>query len=159
MRSTSSGACPLRAHVDPRLLRFSAGATALVLAVVLLLVDPVRPLALGLLASQVAVFAFTAFVSFQWSVWAQLFARVIWPRIAAPVELMDARPPRFAQFIGFVLTAPALITFVVGVDVAGYGLTAVAFGLTALNASTGLCLGCKAYQLGRGRTRGNDQRS
>ena len=147
MRSPSVGACPLRGQVDPRLLRFSAGATASVLAVVLLIVDVARPFALFLLASQVAVFAFTAFVSFQWSLWAQIFARVIWPRIGAPAELADARPPRFAQLIGFVVTALALITFALGADVAGYGLTALAFGLVALNASTGVCLGCKAYQL------------
>ena len=141
------GACPLRAHVDPRLTRFSAGATAAVLAIVLLIVDVARPLGLGLLASQVAVFAFTAFVSFQWSLWAQIYARFIWPRIGAPNELEDARPHRFAQFFGFVFTALALILFVVGLDVAGYTLTALAFGLAALNASTGLCLGCKAYVL------------
>jgi len=140
-------ACPLRAHVDPRLGRFSAGATAGVLAVVLLIVDVARPLGLGLLASQVAVFGFTAFVSFQWSVWAQIYARVIWPRMGAPSHLEDARPPRFAQLIGFVVTALALIFFVASVDVAAYSLTALAFGLAALHASTGLCVGCKAYSL------------
>jgi hypothetical protein len=139
--------CPLRGRVDPRLVRFSAGATACTLAVALLIMDVARPLGLGLLASQVAVFAFTAFVSFQWSVWAQIFARFIWPRIEPPTELEDARPPRFAQFFGFVFTALALIFFVVGVDVAGYGLTALALGVSVLNASTGLCLGCKAYLL------------
>ncbi|MGH8966667.1 MAG: DUF4395 domain-containing protein [Actinomycetes bacterium] len=147
MPSTSFYACPLRGQVDPRLLRFSAAATASVLAVVLLVIDVARPLGLGLLASQVAVFAFTAFVSFQWSLWAQIFARVIWPRIGAPAELEDARPPRFAQFVGFVFTALALTNFALGVDVAGYGLTALAFGAAALNASTGQCLGCKAYLL------------
>ena len=147
MAGTRITACPLRAQVDPRLLRFSAGATASVLAVVLIIVDVARPLGLGLLASQTAVFAFTAFVSFQWSVWAQIFARLIWPRIGAPSELEDARPPRFAQFLGFVLTALALAFFAVDVDVAGYSLTALTFGVAALNASTGLCLGCKAYLL------------
>ncbi len=147
MPPASVYACPLRSQVDPRLLRFSAGATASVLGVVLLVVEVARPLALGLLASQVAVFAFTGFVSFQWSVWAQIFSRVIWPRIGAPAELEDARPPRFAQCVGFSFTAGALITFLVGVDVAGYGLTALAFGGTVLNAATGLCLGCKAYLL------------
>jgi Domain of unknown function (DUF4395) len=147
MPSTRLGACPLRAQIDPRLLRFSAGATASVLAVVLLIVDVARPLGLGLLASQVAVFAFTAFVSFQWSLWAQIFARAIWPRIGAPTELEDARPPRFAQFVGFVCTTLALINFAPSVDVAGYGFTALAFGAAALNASTGLCLGCKVYLL------------
>src|SRR5262245_59811726 len=147
MPGTGFAACPLRGQVDPRLLRFSAGATASVLAVVLLIVDVAQPLGLGLLATQVAVFAFTAFVSFQWSVWAQIFARVIWPRLGAPAELEDARPPRFAQFVGFVFTALALITFVIDVEVVGYGLTALAFGVAALNAATGLCLGCKAYHL------------
>ena len=147
MPGSSIGACPLRAQVDPRLLRFSAGATAGVLAVVLLIVDGARPWGLGLLASQVAVFAFTAFVSFQWSLWAQIYARFIWPRIDPPTALEDARPPRFAQFIAFVFTALALIFFAAGIDVAGYSLTALAFGVAALNAATGLCLGCKAYPL------------
>jgi hypothetical protein len=144
-------ACPLRARVDPRLLRFSAGATATVLAAVLLVMGAVRPLGLFLLATQVAVFGFTAFISFQWSVWAQIFARLIWPRIAAPTSLEDARPPRFAQGIGFVLTAAALITFIIGFDIAGYVLTVVAFGMVAVNALTGFCLGCKAYPLFRRR--------
>ena len=133
MPSLRLSVCPLRGRVDPRLLRFSAGATACTLAVVLLIMDVVRPLGFGLLASQVAVFAFTAFVSFQWSLWAQIFARFIWRRIEPPTELEDARPPRFAQFFGFVLTALALIFFVVSIDVPGYGLTALAFGVSALN--------------------------
>ena len=147
MAGANPYACPLRGQVDPRLLRFSAGATAGVLAVVLLLVDVARPLSLGLLASQVAVFGFTAFVSFQWSLWAQIYARFIWPRVDAPNELEDARPPRFAQLVGFVFTGSALILFAFGVDVAGYSLTALALGLAALNAATGLCVGCKAYAL------------
>jgi hypothetical protein len=147
MTGIRPGACPLRTRVDPRLIRFSAGATAGVLAVVLLIVDVARPWGLGLLASQAAVFAFTAFVSFQWSVWAQIYAHFIWPRIGAPTELEDARPPRFAQLVGFVFTALALTFFVVGADVAGYSLTALAFTVAALNAATGLCLGCKAYLL------------
>jgi uncharacterized membrane protein YidH (DUF202 family) len=51
------------------------------------------------------------------------------------------------QFVGFVFTALALITFAFGVDVAGYGFMAFVFGVAALNASIGLCLGCKACHL------------
>ncbi len=141
--------CPLRDQVDPRLQRFSAGATACALAVVLLTAEAARPLALGLLASQVAVFGFTAFVSFQWSVWAQIYARVIWPRIGPPSELVDARPARFAQFLGFVITSSALILYVIGNDVGGHALTALVLGTATLNAATGLCLGCRAYRLVR----------
>ena len=95
------------------------------------------------------MFAFTAFVSFQWSLWAQIYARFIWPRIGPPTALEDARPARFAQVFGFLFTALALTFFILGQDVAGYTLTALAFGLAALDASTGLCLGCKAYLLVR----------
>jgi Domain of unknown function (DUF4395) len=149
MGSIGITSCPLRGQVDPRALRFSAAATASVLAVVLFTVGLARPLALGLLGSQVAVFGFTAFASLHWSVWAQIFARFIWPRIGAARELEDARPARFAQFIGFVLTASALLGFVIGVDGIGYGLTAVAVAMALIDATTGVCLGCKFYPLAR----------
>jgi len=157
MPGPSPAACPLRARVDPRLVRFSAGATAAVLAIGLLIIDAARPFGLGLIATQTAVFAFTAFVSFHWSLWAQIYARFIWPRIEAPAALEDARPSRFAQLLGFVLTAGGLIFFAGGGDVGGYSLTALALALAVLNAATGLCLGCKVYPViargGRGTSR------
>lgn len=153
MASIGLTTCPLRAWVDPRALRFSAAATATVLVIVLLTVGVARPLALGLLASQVAVFGFTAFVSVHWSVWAQLFARVIWPRIGAAAQLEDARPARFAQLIGFVLTALALLAFLIGSTALGYGLTAVALTGSVIRATTGVCVGCRIYLLARGRVR------
>ena len=149
MDSIAITSCPLRDQVDPRALRFSAAATASVLAIALLTVGLARPLAIGLLATQVAVFGFTAFVSVHWSVWAQIFARVIWPRVRPATELEDSHPARFAQFIGFALTAPALLGFVLGVNVIGYGLTAVAISGAVINATTGVCLGCKIYLLAR----------
>ena len=155
MGSTGITSCPLRDRVDPRALRFSAAATAGVLVVALLTVGPARPLALGLLASQVVVYGLTAFVSVHWSVWAQLFAHVIWPRIwprigAAP-ELVDAPPVRFAQFIGFVLTASALLGLVIGVDGISYGLLVAAVVGAVAHATTGVCLGCRIYLLVRRR--------
>lgn len=149
MGSIGITSCPLRDQVDPRALRFSAAATASVLAIVLLTVGVARPLALGLLASQVAVFGFTAFVSVHWSVWAQIFARVIWPRISAAAELEAAHPARFAHFLGFVLTAAALLGFALGVDDVGYGLTAVTVAGGVIHAATGVCLGCRCYLLAR----------
>ena len=95
------------------------------------------------------MFGFTAFVSVHWSVWAQIFARFIWPRIGAATELEDAHPVRFAQFIGFVLTALALLGFVIGVDGIGYGLTAVAVVGAVLiglgDAGTGAAERARAY--------------
>jgi hypothetical protein len=149
MGSIAVTSCPLRGQVDPRALRFSAAAMAIVLAVVLLTVGLARPVALGLLGSQVAVYGFTAFVNVHWSVWAQIFARLIWPRIGAATELEDARPARFAHLIGFVLTAAALLGFLIGADGMGYALTALAVAGAAIRATTGLCLGCKVYLLAR----------
>lgn len=106
-----------------------------------------RPLALGLLASQVAMFGFTAFVSMHWSVWAQLFARVIWPRIGPATTLEDARPARFSQFIGFVLTIVALLAFIIGTDLVGYVLAGVAAAGAVIRATTGTCVGCRIYVL------------
>lgn len=145
MGSTGITSCPLRDRVDPRALRFSAAATATVLVVALLTIGPVRPLAVGLLASQVVVYGLTAFVSVHWSVWAQLFARFIWPRIGTATELVDARPARFAQFVGFTLTTLALLALVGGHDGIGYGLTAVAVVGAVGYATTGVCLTCKFY--------------
>lgn len=149
MGSIGITSCPLRDRVDPRALRFSAAATASVLAIVLLTVGLARPVALGLLGSQVAVFGLTAFVSVHWSVWAQIFARFIWPRVGAATALADARPVRFGQFLGFVLTAAALLCFVIGVDGLGYGLTAVAVAGALIDATAGVCLGCELYLMGR----------
>lgn len=149
MASLGITSCPLREIVDPRALRFSAAATASVLALVVVFAGVAWPLAIGLLASQVAVFGFTAFVSVHWSVWAQLFARIIWPRLSPATELEEARPARFAQGIGFALTAIALLAFVVDADAVGYGLTAFTAAMGVVRATTGLCLGCKIYLLAR----------
>ena len=149
MGSIGITSCPLRDRVDPRALRFSAAATAGVLGIVLLTVGVAQPLALGLLASQIAVFGLTAFVSVHWSVWAQIFARFIWPRLEPVTALADARPVRFGQLVGFLLTTAALLGFVTGADDIGYGLTAVAFAAEVVNATTGVCLGCQLHQLVR----------
>ena len=128
--------------VDPRGLRVAAAFTAFVLALVLVAPPAV---ALALLVAQTAVFAVGAFVSLQASPYAIVFARLVRPRIGPPAELEDARPPRFAQVVGFAFAALALIGFALGATALFY--TAVAFALVAalLNASVGLCLGCEMY--------------
>jgi len=129
-------------HVDPRGMRVAAALTALVLAVVLVAPPPV---ALVLLAAQTAVFAIGAFVSLKASPYAIAFARVVRPRIGPPAELEDLRPPRFAQVVGFVFAALALMGLALGAPALFF--IAVAFALVAalLNASVGLCLGCEMY--------------
>lgn len=129
-------------QVDPRGLRVVAGITAAVLAAVLVTPDAVR---LVLLTVQVAVFAVAALISLQSSPYAVFYAKVVRPRIGAPAELEDARPPRFAQVVGLAFTTIALVAVLLGATTVGLVATAFALVAAVLNASVGLCLGCELY--------------
>jgi len=128
--------------VDPRGLRVAAGLTATVVALVLVLPSPAREI---VLAAQVAVFAIAAFVGLNRSPYAIFYKSVVRPRIGAPAELEDSRPPRFAQLVGFSFTAVALVAFLAGATTVGLVATAFALIAALLNASIGLCLGCELY--------------
>jgi hypothetical protein len=130
-------------QVDPRGLRFVAGITAVVLALVLAI--PVDAVRVALLGVQVAVFAIAAFVSLAASPWAIVFARLVRPRIGPPSELEDARPPRFAQLVGLAFTAVALVALLAGGTTVALVATAFALVAALLNAAVGLCLGCEMY--------------
>lgn len=129
-------------QVDPRGLRFGAAVTSVVLAISL--VVPVR-VAEVLLVLQAIVFATGAFGSLQRAPYGLLFAKVVRPRIGAPAETEDSRPPQFAQLVGFLFSGVALIGFFSGVTVLGYVATAFALIAALLNASIGFCLGCELF--------------
>ena len=129
-------------QVDPRGLRVAAAITSLVVALVLVLPSPVREI---LLAAQVAVFAIAAFAGLQRSPYSIFYKLVIRPKIGAPAELEDSRPPRFAQVVGFSFTVVALLAFLAGATTVGFVATAFALIAATLNASIGLCLGCELY--------------
>ncbi|WP_258064937.1 DUF4395 domain-containing protein, partial [Rathayibacter rathayi] len=77
--------------------------------------------------------------------WAVLFRRLLRPHLGPPQEWEDARPPRFAQLIGLVVTAAGVLLHLAGVPGAVPGAAAVAFLAAFLNAAFGLCLGCELY--------------
>lgn len=130
-------------QVDPRGLRVVAAITAFVLAAVLLI--PFEPVRLVLLALQTGVFAIAAFVSLQKSPYALFYSAVVRPRIGAPAELEDARPPRFAQLVGLAFTTVALVALVAGATTVALIATGFALVAALLNAAVGLCLGCEMY--------------
>lgn len=75
-------------------------------------------------------------------------------RLSVPVDPEEEAPPRFAQLMGFVMMSLATLGF--------YGLDSEAFGWAwvlimaaaqALLATTGVCLGCELYLIGK-RVRG-----
>ena len=130
-------------QVDPRGLRVVATITAVVLAAVLVI--PSEPVRTVLLAVQVAVFATAALIGLQASPYAIFYAKVVRPRIGAPAELEDARPPRFAQVVGLAFTTIALVALLVGATTIALVATAFALVAALLNAAVGLCLGCEMY--------------
>ena len=133
------------AGIDPRGPQVAAALTAAALVAVLLLAP--SPAALVLLALQGVVFAVGAARGVQHTPYAWVFRSVVRPRLAAPAELEDPAPPRFAQGVGLGFTVVALLGFALGAET--LGLVAVGFALVAalLNAVFRFCLGCETYLL------------
>ena len=131
---------PSRApRVDPRGLRFVAAVTAAVLVTVLLTSNA------WLLVAQTAVFAVAVLLGVHRSPYALLFQHLVRPRLGAPTELEDARPPRFAALVGLVFTALGSAALLAGAQVIGLVATGAALVAALLNAVFGLCLGCELY--------------
>jgi hypothetical protein len=83
----------------------------------------------------------------RWSPYAVVYRRLIAPRLAPPVQLEPAAPPRFAQGVGFAFGAVGTVGYASGVTALGVVATAGALAAAFLNAAFGLCLGCELYLL------------
>ncbi len=137
----------LASGIDPRGPQFAATLTSVALVAVLLLAP--GPAAVVVLALQAAVFAVGATRGVQHTPYAWLFRTLVRTRLAAPAELEDPAPPRFAQTVGLGFAAVGLVGFLTGLD--ALGLVAAGFALVAalLNALFRFCLGCEMYLLAR----------
>ena len=125
--------------IDPRGPRFAAWITTFVLATVLLTQSG------WLLAAQAVVFALGAAGTNPYALfWKHVLARLGRKR-TPPAELEDARPPRFAQLVGFVFAVAGVALFAAGLPTAGLIATAAALSAAFLNAAFGFCLGCELY--------------
>ncbi|MEY4311592.1 MAG: hypothetical protein RLZZ571_362 [Actinomycetota bacterium] len=133
--------------VDPRGPRFGAVITSTVLAVILLTAP--STLATALLILQTVVFGLGAFAGLQFHPYGWIYRKFVRPRLAAPSELEDSAPLRFAQLVGFLFAAVGLVGTLT--DSATVALVAVGFALGAafLNAAFNICLGCEMYLLGK----------
>jgi Domain of unknown function (DUF4395) len=130
-------------EVDPRGLRFAAGVTAVVLAAVILTES------VAALAAQALVFAIGAFAGVRRSPYSLIYAHLVRPHLAPPSHTEDARPPQFAQAVGFGFAVLGLAGFAAGADVLGLVATGLALAAAFLNAAFGLCLGCELYLVSR----------
>jgi hypothetical protein len=158
---SADSAVPARptAGIDPRGPRFSAGITALLLVIVLLLgagTAAQPPATIGeraaepafiLFAVITALFAWGAFAGVARHPYGYLYRRLLRPFLSAPTELEDPKPPTFAQGVGLFVTVIGVILALIGVP---YGLVicaAAAFVAAFLNSVFGYCLGCQLYLL------------
>jgi len=132
------------AGIDPRGPRFAASVTSVALALVL--VTP-TPTAVMVLALQTLVFAIGALRGVQHTPYAWAFKRFVRPRLGAPQELEDPRPPRFAQTVGLGFAVVALLGFASGFGAVALLATGCALAAALLNAVFGFCLGCEIYLL------------
>jgi hypothetical protein len=145
--------------VDPRQPRTNAAITAAILlvgtyfALVGSSADPARGLAARVLDPGFLLLLVAA-VLFAWSLVSArtqplnvLFRLVVAPRLGAPEEWEDARPPRFAQGVGLVVVGVGLILHLLAVPWALAIAGAAAFIAAFLNAAFGFCLGCEIYLL------------
>jgi hypothetical protein len=73
------------------------------------------------------------------------YKKVVRPKLAAPKELEDARPPRFAQFVGLVVTSLGFVLLALNVPF-GIAIAAGAlFAASTLQTYFAFCLGCQMY--------------
>ena len=144
MTTTASAQPQATAGIDPRGPQLTAGITAAVLVVILLLPSPWAGVLTGV---QAVLFAIGASRGVQHTPHAWLFRTLVRPRLSAPEELEDPAPPRFAQAVGLGFAVVALVGYVAGVTLLGQ--VAIGFALVAalLNAVFRFCLGCEMYLL------------
>lgn len=136
-----------RTTVDPRGPRFGGAVTTVVLALALVTLG--TPLSTALIVWQTIVFALGAFVGLYAQPYGVFFRKVIRPRLAAPKELEDAAPPRFAQLVGFLFAAVALVGILAGAQMVALVAIALALAAAFLNAAFDFCLGCEMYLIGK----------
>jgi hypothetical protein len=100
-----------------------------------------------LLAVVIAALFLWGLLSPRTAPWAALFRAAVRPRLTAPTELEDPRPPRFSQGVGLFVVGVGLVLHLLGVPWALPIATAAAFIAAFLNAAFAFCLGCQLYLL------------
>lgn len=147
--------------IDPRGPRFGATITLITLTVELIfllsnpealsssntLIQNLTTPAGILLAYITAIFAIGAFAGISKHPYGAIFKALVRPRLSAPTELEDPKPPTFAQLIGFIISLAGLVFAVLGITTGAIIAVAFAFVAAFLNSVFGYCLGCQIYVL------------
>ncbi len=127
--------------IDARGPRYTAGITTLVLSVALVTESNL------IIGFQFAVFLTAVLFGLRTSLYSFIYRNLIQPRLTGPVPSENEAAPRFAQLIGALFAATALIGGVSGNSTVFLIATSFALAAAFLNAAFGFCLGCQFYLL------------
>jgi len=131
--------------IDARQPRLGQGITS-VLLILNFVLFPDAPVLVPLLA---VVMGAASLLGPSFNIYAYLF-KAIRPRLRPPKELEEPWPPRFANLVGFVFLGVASLSFYAfDIPALGWTLSLIVAALAGLAATTGLCVGCEFYVIGR----------
>ncbi|MFM6963145.1 MAG: DUF4395 domain-containing protein [Micrococcales bacterium] len=134
-------------QIDPRGPRFGAAITNLLSLIIFFLAldASTATFSYELLAFVWVTFLWGALYGNQRHPYGILFKKYVRPRLQAPKELEDARPPRFAQLVGLIVTSIGFVLLAT-IGAAGVAIAAAAlFVASLLQAYFAFCLGCQIY--------------
>jgi len=134
-------------QIDPRGSRFGAVITTVVVATALVTLPSTT--AYLLLGFQLVAHALGAFVGLNLQPYGILYRKLVQPRLGKPSELEDEAPPKFAQLVGFVFAAAALIALAVNQPGLAQIIVALHLAASFLNAAFNFCLGCQMYLISK----------
>jgi len=138
---------PTPAGIDPRGPRFGASITSVLLLIIVFLgLDAATvDAAFYLLIAVAALFAIGAIFGLSKHPYGIIFRKFVRPRLAAPTELEDPRPPKFAQAVGLFVASVGVVLHLAGVEFGVAYAAGAAFIAAFLNAAFAYCLGCQIY--------------
>jgi hypothetical protein len=135
--------------IDPRGPRFGATITSVLMLVVIYLAmdEATFSIAVFIIAIVTGLFSIGASLGTAKHPYGLIFKILVRPLLQAPAALEDARPPKFAQLIGFIIASAGLIFGLLGQDFhVGLIVAAIAIFLAAfLNSAFNYCVGCQIW--------------
>ena len=125
--------------IDARGPRYTAAITTVVLSAALVTESNL------IIGFQFAVFLSAVLFGLRRSFYGFIYRNLIQPRLSGPVPSENEAAPRFAQLVGALFAAIALLGGLTGNTTVFLVATSFALGAAFLNAAFGFCLGCQFY--------------
>ena len=125
--------------IDARGPRYTAAITTVVLSAALVTESNL------IIGFQFAVFSSAVLFGLRRSIYGFIYRNLIQPRLSGPVPSENEAAPRFAQLVGALFAATALLGGITGNTTVFLIATSFALGAAFLNTAFGFCLGCQFY--------------